>query len=167
MSTKSYNKITPEIITELKNILGGRFVIYNDQEKLEPYSHDEVAERAYAHMPDVVVKPRTANEIAAIMKLANRENIPVTPRGAGSGLSGGAVPLHGGILMSFERMNEILEIDTENMIATVEPGVITNDLNNKLKDVGLWFAGYPMSLESCFIGGNVAENTLNFFMAED
>lgn len=158
MSAKSYNKITPDIITELKNILGARFVVYNDLEKLEPYSHDEIAEKAYAHMPDVVVKPRTADEIAAIMKLANRANIPVTPRGAGSGLSGGAVPLHGGILMSSERMNEILEIDTENMVAVVEPGVITNDLNNKLKDDGLWFAGYPMSLESCFIGGNVAEN---------
>ncbi|HCK99799.1 MAG TPA: FAD-binding oxidoreductase [Candidatus Marinimicrobia bacterium] len=158
MSAKSYNKITPDIITELKNILGARFVVYDDSEKLEPYSHDEIAEKAYAHMPDVVAKPRTAAEIASIMKLANRENIPVTPRGAGSGLSGGAVPLYGGILMSFERMNEILEIDTENMIAVVEPGVITNDLNNKLKDDGLWFAGYPMSLESCFIGGNVAEN---------
>jgi len=158
VSAKSYNKISPDIITELKNILGARFVVYDDPEKLEPYSHDEIAERAYAHMPDVVVKPRTADEIAAIMKLANRANIPVTPRGAGSGLSGGAVPLHGGILMSSERMNEILEIDTENMVAVVEPGVITNDLNNKLKDDGLWFAGYPMSLESCFIGGNVAEN---------
>ena len=158
MSAKSYNKISPDIITELKNILGARFVVYDDPEKLEPYSHDEIAEKAYAHMPDVVVKPRTADEIAAIMKLANRANIPVTPRGAGSGLSGGAVPLHGGILMSSERMNEILEIDTENMVAVVEPGVITNDLNNKLKDDGLWFAGYPMSLESCFIGGNVAEN---------
>jgi len=158
VSAKSYNKISPDIITELKNILGARFVVYDDPEKLEPYSHDEIAEKAYAHMPDVVVKPRTADEIAAIMKLANRANIPVTPRGAGSGLSGGAVPLHGGILMSSERMNEILEIDTENMVAVVEPGVITNDLNNKLKDDGLWFAGYPMSLESCFIGGNVAEN---------
>lgn len=153
-----YNAITQTIINELTTILGARYIIHDDPEKLEPYSHDEIAEKAYAHMPDVVVKPRTAEEIAQIMLLANREKIPVTPRGAGSGLSGGAVPVFGGILMSFERMNEILEIDRDNMIAVVEPGVITNDLNNKLKDDGLWFAGYPMSLESCYICGNVAEN---------
>jgi len=153
-----YQKLTPKILDELKQICGARYVIFDDHDKIEPYSHDEVADKHYAHMPEVVVKPRTAQEIAAIMKLANRENIPVTPRGAGSGLSGGAVPLHGGILLSTERMNEILEVDKENLVVVVEPGVITNEVNNRLKDLGLWFAGYPMSVESCFVGGNVAED---------
>lgn len=153
-----YNRITPEIVAELQQIVGSKYVIYDDPEKLEPYSHDEVAEKQYAHFPEVVVKPRTAEEIAAMMKLANRERIPVTPRGAGSGLSGGAVPLMGGICLSVERMNQILEVDKENLVVVVEPGIVTNEINNHLKEYGLWFAGYPMSVESCFIGGNVAEN---------
>jgi glycolate oxidase len=105
-----------------------------------------------------VVRPISAEEIAAIMKLANREKIPVTPRGAGSGLSGGAVPIHGGIVLLMDRMNRILEIDRENMMITVEPGVVTNEINQVLKESGLFYAGYPMSLETCFVGGNVAEN---------
>jgi len=158
MKPQSYNPITPQIVEMLRKIIGSRYVLWNDPEKIEPYSHDEVVDQQCRHMPDVVVKPRTAQEIAQIMQIANREKVPVTPRGAGSGLSGGAVPVHGGILLSVERMNAILEIDKENMVAIVEPGVITNDLNLKLAEVGLFFAGYPMSVESCFIGGNVAEN---------
>ncbi len=153
-----YNPVTPQIITELQQIVGSKYVLFGDPEKLEPYSHDEVAEKQYAHFPEVVVKPRTAEEIATIMRLANRERIPVTPRGAGSGLSGGAVPVKGGICLSVERMNQILEIDRDNLVVVVEPGIITNEINNQLKEYGLWFAGYPMSVESCFIGGNVAEN---------
>jgi glycolate oxidase len=153
-----YNPVTPAILAELKQIVGERYVIFGDPEKMEPYSHDEVAEKSYAHMPDVVVKPRSAVEIAHIMQLANREHIPVTPRGAGSGLSGGAVPLYGGILLSVERMNKILEVDKENMVIVVEPGVVTNDINALIKDDGLFFAGYPMSVESCFVGGIIAEN---------
>jgi len=125
---------------------------------MEPYSHDETAGESYRHMPEVVVKPRTAEEIAGVVKLANRCRIPVTPRGAGSGYSGGAVPVFGGILLSLERMNEILEIDAENMMVVVEPGVVTSEINEKIQGLGLWYAGYPMSLETCFIGGNVAEN---------
>jgi len=158
MKKFEYNPITPAILSELQKIVGSRYVLSGDPEKLEPYSHDEIAEKHYAHLPEVVVKPRTAQEIAAIMQLANRSKIPVTPRGAGSGLSGGAVPVKGGIVLSVERMNEILEIDRENLVVVVEPGVVTNEINARLKDCGLWFAGYPMSVESCFIGGNVAEN---------
>ncbi|MDD5765752.1 MAG: FAD-linked oxidase C-terminal domain-containing protein [Candidatus Marinimicrobia bacterium] len=158
MSHYTYNPINSSIVDELKSIVGAKFVIFGEPEKIEPYSHDEIAEKHYAHMPEAVVKPRTAEEISKIMKLANRENVPVTPRGAGSGLSGGAVPLHGGISLSLERMNEILEIDKENLVVVVEPGVVTNEINDKLKADGLFFAGYPMSVESCFVGGNVAEN---------
>lgn len=158
MNKTQYKPLTPAIVSSLKAIVGDKFVIVDDPEKLEPYAHDEVVDRKTVHLPDVVLKPRTAAEIAAIMRLANRESIPVTPRGAGSGLSGGAVPIHGGILLSLERMDSILEIDKENMVAVLEPGVITNNLNLLLAEEGLFFAGYPMSVESCFIGGNVAEN---------
>ena len=100
--------------------------------------------------------PKTTREIAKIVKLANREMIAVTPRAAGSGLSGGAVPIYGGILLSVERMNAIIEIDDQNLMAVVEPGLVTNKLDEVLQDRGLFFAGYPMSEEFCFIGGNVA-----------
>lgn len=153
-----YNKITGQIVEELKKIVGVNNVIYDDLEALEAYSHDEVAEKHYAHMPEAVVKPSSAEEIAQIMKLANKYKIPVTPRGAGSGLSGGAVPVYGGIVLSFERMNKILEIDRENLVIVVEPGVVTNEINNAVKEYGLFYAGYPMSVETCYIGGNVAEN---------
>lgn len=157
MAQTHYGKIDKEVLDRLKAIVGEQFVV-TDEEKMETYSHDEVAEASYAHMPDAVVKPRSAEEIAAVMKLANEKLIPVTPRGAGSGLSGGAVPLYGGIVLSVERMNSILEIDEKNMMVVVEPGVVTNEINTRIKDLGLFFAGYPMSLETCYVAGNVAEN---------
>lgn len=152
-----YQKVSEEIICALKNIVG-ELSLLTDPEKLIPYSHDETPiERCY-RSPEVVVFPENTEQIAAIVKLANRERIPITPRGAGSGLSGGAVPVFGGIVLSLERMNRILEIDVENMVAVLEPGVIPNDLNQALLDKGLFYAGYPMSVETCFIGGNIAEN---------
>lgn len=153
-----YCPVTHEIVRELASLVGERYVLHGDPEALEPFSHDEVPDRRYAHMPEAVVRPRTAEQIAAILKLANRERIPVTPRGAGSGLSGGAVPVHGGIVLVCDRMNEILELDAANMMAVVEPGVVTAELNERLAGSGLFYAGYPMSLETCFVGGNVAEN---------
>lgn len=153
-----YTKITQSILKEIIDIVGEKHVLFDQAEKMVAYSHDEVADPGYAHMPEVVVKPASAGEISQIMRLANRYHVPVTPRGAGSGLSGGAVPLYGGILLSVERMNRILEIDKENLVVVVEPGVVTNEINNAIKEDGLFFAGYPMSVESCFIGGNVAEN---------
>lgn len=154
----SYNPVTPRIADELRRIAGDRYVLYGDDEKLEPYSHDEVPDTRYARMPEAVVRPDSAAQIAAIMKLANQELIPVTPRGAGSGLAGGAVPIHGGIVILLDRMNHILEIDRDNMMAVVEPGVVTSEINEKIGQYGLFYAGYPMSMETCFIGGNVATN---------
>lgn len=153
-----YQIITPSILKEIIQIVGEKYVLFDQPEKLAAYSHDEVANSAFAHMPEVVVKPSSAAEISQIMRLANRYHVPVTPRGAGSGLSGGAVPVFGGIVLSLERMNRILEVDKDNLVITVEPGVVTNEINNVIKDDGLFFAGYPMSVESCYIGGNVAEN---------
>lgn len=157
MNASDYSPVTPEIVENLKEICGDAFVLFDDPIKLEKYSRDKVPEDP-GHMPEVVVLPRTAREIAEIVKLANREMIPITPRAAGSGLSGGAVPIYGGILLSIERMNDILEIDDKNLMAVVEPGVVTNKLDEMLRKYGLFFAGYPMSDEFCFIGGNVAEN---------
>jgi glycolate oxidase len=92
------------------------------------------------------------------MKLANRELIPVTPSGARSGLSGGAIPEYGGIVVSVENMDEVIEIDYDNLMMVLEPGVIMNSVNEMLEDSGLFFAGYPMSVETCYLGGNIAEN---------
>jgi glycolate oxidase len=150
--------VTPAIVAELKRIVGDRNVLFGDPDQLEAYGHDEVADPHYAHAPEAVVKPVTAEEISQIMQLANRELIPVTPRGAGSGLSCGAVPIHGGIVLSVDRMNNVLEIDPGNMMITVQSGIVTNQINTILEEYGLFYAGYPMSLETCFIGGNVAEN---------
>ncbi|MFH1829670.1 MAG: FAD-linked oxidase C-terminal domain-containing protein [Pseudomonadota bacterium] len=158
MPHNKYNPVTQKIVSDLKKIVGDKYVIFDDREKLEPYSHDEIPGTDFRSMPEAVVRPRSAQEISNIMKLANRDNIPVTPRGAGSGLSGGAVPVHGGIVLCIDRMNKILELDKENMMVVVEPGVITNDINEYLKGHDLFYAGYPMSLETCYIGGNVAEN---------
>ncbi|MFP4054935.1 MAG: FAD-binding oxidoreductase, partial [Phycisphaerae bacterium] len=133
MPEGGYNPLTPELIDELIAIVGERYVIHSDPDRLEPYSHDEVPDPEYAHMPEAVVRPESADQVSAIMHLANRHRIPVTPRGAGSGLSGGAVPLHGGIVLLVDRMNRILEIDERNMMVVVEPGVVTAEINEVLR----------------------------------
>lgn len=153
-----YNPVTPAIVAELREIVGASSVIFGDAERMTDYGHDEVHGAEHQHLPEAVIKPANAAEISALMRLANRERIPITPRGAGSGLSGGAVPVLGGIVLSTERMNRILEIDLANLVAVVEPGVVTNDIGEAIRPHGLFYAGYPMSTETCFIGGNVAEN---------
>ena len=158
MANRNYATVTEAIVLQLQKICGSAHVEFENEQELQRYSHDQVPQDKQARLPEVVVKPNTAEEIAAILKLANRENVPVTPRAAGSGLSGGATPIYGGILLSVERMDRVLEIDTANLMAVVQPGVVTNRLDAALADCGLFFAGYPMSEEFCFIGGNVAEN---------
>jgi glycolate oxidase len=148
--------LTKQHIEQLKQIVGEAFVFY-DEENLEHYGHDETERLLFK--PEVVVKPRTAEEIAAIMKLCNKDLIPVTPRAAGTGLSGGALPHLGGVLVSCERMNNIIEIDERNLQVTTEPGVITEILMNAVKEKGLFYPPDPSSRGSCFIGGNIAENS--------
>ncbi len=152
-----YNPVTAEIVEELRGIVGAKNV-FVDEEKMEAYSHDETNAEEYGHMPEVVVTPTTVEEISKIVKLANRELIPITPRGAGSGLSGGAIPIFGGVLLSVEKMNKVLDIDYGNMMLTAETGIVTNEINSLIKEKGLFYAGYPMSLETCYLGGNIAEN---------
>lgn len=155
-----YAKITDQIIEELEEIVGSSN-LWTAEEKLRSCSRDEstsMIKREEYYMPEVVVAPRGAEEVSRILRLANRCLIPVTPRGGGTGLSGGALPLFGGVVVSDERMNRIVELDVENMTITVEPGVVTSEINAAAAEKGLWYAGYPMSVESCHIGGNVAEN---------
>jgi glycolate oxidase len=149
--------MSDDILRELRRICGSANVIV-DASRLARYAHDQVPEKRYHALPEVAVLPGDAAEVQAVAALANRERIPLTPRGAGTGLSGGAIPVYGGICLSLERMNRILEIDTENMVAVVEPGVVTNRLDEALRPHGLFFAGYPLSEEICFIGGNVGHN---------
>ncbi|MBS1731654.1 MAG: FAD-binding protein [Bacteroidetes bacterium] len=143
-------------LAEFKKIVGDAYV-FTDEESLDHYAHDETENLHF--LPDIVIKPRTAAEISSIMKICNANRIPVTPRGAGTGLSGGALPQLGGVLISFERMNSILEIDERNLQVTVEPGVITEVLQNAVKEKGLFYPPDPSSRGSCFIGGNIAENS--------
>ena len=154
---RNFGKLTPEIFSELLEITGPGGVVAGDKDALDNYAWDQ-AGRIWGHMPEAAVKPSTTEQVSKIMKLASKYDIPVTPRGAGSGLNGGAVPLAGGIVISMERMNRILEIDKINRTATVEPGVVTNDLCRAVSDAGLLYAGYPMSTETSFIGGNFATN---------
>jgi len=152
-----FNKVSDLIIKKLQENIGAANVIV-DEEKMEMYSHDETSDKLWEKMPEVVVKPENAQQIAEIVKLANRELIPITPRGGGSGLAGGAVPMHGGIVLSLEKMNKILEIDNENLFMVLEPGVTTGEVQKEARNLNLFYAGDPCSAESSFIGGNVATN---------
>ncbi len=143
-------------INVFKTIVGENNVLA-DLETLNNYAHDETENLHY--LPEIVIKPRTAEEISAIMKICNKDRIPVTPRGAGTGLSGGALPHLGGVLLSTERMNTILEIDERNLQVTTEPGVITEVLQDAVKEKKLFYPPDPSSRGSCFIGGNIAENS--------
>ncbi len=139
-----------------KKIVGDDYV-FADDENLNKYAHDETENLHF--LPDIVIKPRSAKEISQILVICNQHKIPVTPRGAGTGLSGGALPHLGGVLLSMERMNSILEIDERNLQVITEPGVITEVLQNAVKEIGLFYPPDPSSRGSCFIGGNIAENS--------
>lgn len=143
------------LLEELNQICGESNVLFKTEDK-EVYGSDETED--FYFVPAVVVKPANAEEISAILKLANREKIPVTPRGAGTGLSGGALPVFGGIVLSTERLNKIVEIDERNLQATVEPGVINQIFRDAVEAKGLFYPPDPASRGSCFLGGNLAEN---------
>ena len=149
-------QITPDILEQIKSIVGPEYV-FTDEESFEKYGRDETERLHY--YPAVVVKPRKTEEIGALMQLANKHLIPVTPRGAGTGLTGGALPHLGGLVIAMERFNQILEIDERNLQVTTEPGVITEVLQNAVKEKGLFYPPDPASKGSCFIGGNISENS--------
>jgi len=154
-----YGKVTETVINELTKCIGSNNVSL-DSEKLSTYSRDEVPVSAFNELykADVLVFPQSTEHVSGIMKIASHYNIPVTVRGAGTGLSGGAVPAFGGIVLSFEKMNRILELDEANLSVTVEPGVVTSEITNLAAAHGLLYAGDPCSGDASYIGGNIAEN---------
>lgn len=156
MNQHPYQALNQSHVESLKKIVGEKYVL-TDAESLGNYAHDETENLKFA--PEVVVRPRTVEEISAIMALCHNEKVPVTPRGGGTGLSGGALPHLGGVLLSTDRLNSILEIDERNLQVTTEPGVITEVLQEAVKEKGLFYPPDPSSKGSCFIGGNIAENS--------
>lgn len=149
-------QFNPEILQKLTNIVGQSY-IFTDEETRNHYGHDETED--YVFPPSVVVKPATVNEISEVLKLANDYKIPTTPIGARTGLSGGALSIYQGIGLSMERLNKILDIDEQNLQVTVEPAVITQVLREAVAEKGLFYPVDPSSQGSCWIGGNVAENS--------
>ncbi len=129
--------------------------IVTDREHMSHFCYDATEMR---FMPDVVLMPRSTGEVSEIMKAAHAGAIPVTPQGGRTGLSGGALPVKGGVLLSLLRMNKIVEVDPKNMLVRVEPGVVSADLQEALKDRGLFFPPDPSSTIESTLGGNVAEN---------
>jgi glycolate oxidase len=156
ISTAAPASLAVEHLEAFKNICGEKYV-FVDEEVLHNYAHDETEDLHF--LPDVVIKPGSANEISAILNICNQYKIPVTPRGAGTGLSGGALPHLGGVLLSIERLNKIIHVDERNLQVITEPGVITEVLQNAVKEKGLFYPPDPSSRGSCMIGGNIAENS--------
>lgn len=148
-----YKVLTTEDIQNFQKICSNDFVLTEDFEK---YSRDTSEDLQF--YPDVVVKPGTAEEVSEIVKYCFQNLLPITPRGAGTGLAGGSLPVKGGVLLSVERLNKILEIDEKNFIATVETAVINYDLQMALSELNLFYPPDPSSWQSSFIGGNIATN---------
>ena len=149
-----FGRVTPELISVLSRICGESYVLA-DRGSKEPYGHDETGDLSF--VPEAVVRPANAGEISEVLMLAGRHRIPVTPRGGGTGLSGGALPVHGGIVLSMDRLNRILEIDSANLQAVAEPGVVTEHFQDEVERLGLYYPPDPASRGSCTLGGNLAE----------
>lgn len=148
--------LNPEILHKLTQIVGENY-IFTDIETRNHYGHDETED--YVFPPSVVVKPANTHEVSEVIKLANEYKIPTTPIGARTGLSGGALSIYEGIGLSLERLNKIIEIDEQNLQVTVEPAVITQVLRETVAEKGLFYPVDPSSMGSCWIGGNIAENS--------
>jgi glycolate oxidase len=152
--TTRFQAITPDIL-ELLRAAAGDKCVFTDQDAINRCASDETEDLAFP--PEVVIIPDSADGVSAVMRIAYEHFIPVTPRGGGTGLSGGALPIHGGIVLSMERFNRIIDIDTNNLVAVVEPGVITQELQEQVETHGLFYPPDPASRGSCSIGGNIAE----------
>ena len=156
MTNYNYNKVTSITFNDLKRIVGKDF-ISAEKDQLEKYGQDETEN--FVFYADVVVKPHTVEQVAKIVKLCHYHKIPLTTRGAGTGLSGGALPIMGGVLLSMERFNKILKIDERNLQAIVEPGVINYIFQEEVKKLGLFYPPDPASWGSCSLGGNIAHSS--------
>ena len=144
------------IIKQLEDIAGKEFVL-TAKEDLTTYAYDGTT--TWSHSPDIVVLPDSTEQISRILKLAHTHKIPVTPRGSGTNISGGSVPVRGGIVLCTTRMNRILDINKANLTARVEPGVVLHDFNMRLAKENLFYPPDPQSFLSCTLGGTVAENS--------
>ena len=151
----AYKKINNEDRSYFQSVVGNSSIFYSE-EVLKEYSHDETEDLSF--LPEVVVKPQNTSQISEIMKYCNSQNIPVTPCGARTGLSGGSLPVESGLVLSLEKLNSIVEIDERNLQATVEPGVINEVFQNEVKEKSLFYPPDPASKGSCMLGGNIAEN---------
>ena len=151
----AYKKINNEDRSYFQSVVGDSNIFYSE-EVLKEYSHDETEDLSF--LPEVVVKPQNTSQISEIMKYCNSQNIPMTPCGARTGLSGGSLPVESGLVLSLEKLNSIVEIDERNLQATVEPGVINEVFQNAVKDKGLFYPPDPASQGSCMLGGNIAAN---------
>jgi glycolate oxidase len=151
-----YKKLTKQIAEKLEKIVGRENLVL-DPDKMLDYSHDEFSLTEIARMPELVVKPRSTEEVSEILRLADRERIPVTPRGGATGLCGGCVPSQAGIVLSLDKMNRIVEVDGENQMAVVEAGVTLKDFYEAVEEAGLFFPPHPGE-ESAVFGGLVATN---------
>ncbi len=156
MNKINYNKLTSITYQKLEQIVGVNFISQLKQQ-LEKYGQDETED--YLFEPEVVVKPQTVEQVSEIAKLCNDLCIPLTTRGAGTGLSGGALPINGGVLLSTEYFNKIIQIDERNLQATVEPGVINYIFQEEVKKLGLFYPPDPASWGSCSLGGNIAHSS--------
>jgi glycolate oxidase len=150
----TFNPVTPEVISLLEEAVGKPFVRI-DEETLERFASDETEDLVF--MPEVAVLPQDTEAVSAVMKIAWENKVPVTPRGAGTGLSGGALPVFGGIVLSTAALKSVVEIDKGNSMAVIEPGVILQEFQEAVEEIGLFYPPDPASRGSCFIGGNLAE----------
>jgi len=157
-TTAIFERLSParkaEVVRELSALLGARYVLHTAYD-LMMYEYDASIDRS---TPDIVVMPACTEVVVAIVKIAARHNVPIVPRGAGTGLSGGAIPVYGGIVMVFSRMNRVLEVDYDNLRAVVQPGLVNLHLSNALNPQGFYYVPDPSSQRSCTIGGNAGEN---------
>ncbi|MGA0960320.1 MAG: FAD-binding protein, partial [Sedimenticolaceae bacterium] len=155
MSTQDTSALRERLADQFKSFVDPAFVLAEESER-KPYECDGLA--AYRHLPLIVVLPETIDDVQKIMRICHEEQVPVVARGAGTGLSGGALPLENGVLLSLARFNQILDIDKPNLCATVQPGVRNLAISEAAKPFGLYYAPDPSSQIACSIGGNVAEN---------
>ena len=156
----TYQPLTPALLVQLEAIVGPAHVLtaqLTEADVYHTYGQDHTEDLHFA--PDAVLRPGTTEEVSQIMRLCHDSRVPVTVRGAGTGLSGGALPIHNGVVISMERFNKIIQIDERNLQATVEPGVVNEAFQNAVKEVGLFYPPDPASKGSCFLGGNLAHSS--------
>jgi glycolate oxidase subunit GlcD len=147
--------LNADLLVELRRVLAADEIIF-DGDDLTRFGRDETEDLCFP--PQIVVRPRRGEDVATVLGLAYQHGVPVTPRGGGTGLSAGALPVQGGVVLSLDRLDRILEIDEENLVVVVEPGVVTQTLQEEVERRGLYYPPDPASRGSCTIGGNLAEN---------